>query len=281
MNNIAQKLEYIKWLKSIGIEYYFSTKKDSDISLINELKGHYNKKQEIGCYTIMVNESTKFHTAEKLTVINNNDVDKEVSSVKEARSLADSISSLDKLKEIVANFNGCTLKNFALNTVFADGNPGAKIMLIGEAPGAKEDELGIPFCGESGMLLDIMLSTVKLSRKENIYITNTVFWRPPANRKPTKQEINICQPFLEKHIALINPKLIICVGSTAVAGLFGDKTSINTARNTKHFYQNNYLPQPITTMAIFHPAYLLRQPAKKKDTWFDLIKIQQFIEETI
>jgi uracil-DNA glycosylase family 4 len=281
MNNIAQKLEYIKWLKSIGIEYYFSTKKDSDISLINELKGHYNKKQEIGSDTIMVNESTKFHTAEKLTVINNNDVDKEVSSVKEARSLADSISSLDKLKEIVANFNGCTLKNFALNTVFADGNPGAKIMLIGEAPGAKEDELGIPFCGESGMLLDIMLSTVKLSRKENIYITNTVFWRPPANRKPTKQEINICQPFLEKHIALINPKLIICVGSTAVTGLFGDKTSINTARDTKHFYQNNYLPQPITTMAIFHPAYLLRQPAKKKDTWFDLIKIQQFIEETI
>jgi DNA polymerase len=281
MNNIAQKLEYIKWLKSIGIEYYFSTKKDSDISLINELKGHYNKKQEIGSDTIMVNESTKFHTAEKLTVVSNNDADKEVSSVKEARSLADSISSLDKLKEIVANFNGCTLKNFALNTVFADGNPGAKIMLIGEAPGAKEDELGIPFCGESGMLLDIMLSTVKLSRKENIYITNTVFWRPPANRKPTKQEINICQPFLEKHIALINPKLIVCVGSTAVTGLFGDKTSINTARNTKHFYQNSYLPQPITTMAIFHPAYLLRQPAKKKDTWFDLIKIQQFIEETI
>jgi DNA polymerase len=281
MNNIAQKLEYIKWLKSIGIEYYFSTKKDSDISLINELKGHYNKKQEIGSDTIMVNESTKFHTAEKLTVVSNNDGDKEVSSVKEARSLADSISSLDKLKEIVANFNGCTLKNFALNTVFADGNPEAKIMLIGEAPGAKEDEFGIPFCGESGMLLDIMLSTVKLSRKENIYITNTVFWRPPANRKPTKQEINICQPFLEKHIALINPKLIVCVGSTAVTGLFGDKTSINTARNTKHFYQNSYLPQPITTMAIFHPAYLLRQPAKKKDTWFDLIKIQQFIEETI
>jgi hypothetical protein len=117
MNNIAQKLEYIKWLKSIGIEYYFSTKKDSDISLINELKGHYNKKQEIGSDTIMVNESTKFHTAEKLTVINNNDVDKEVSSVKEARSLADSISSLDKLKEIVANFNGCIYYRTSKNIV--------------------------------------------------------------------------------------------------------------------------------------------------------------------
>lgn len=281
MNNIAQKLEYIKWLKSIGIEYYFSAKKDSDISFINELKNHYNKKQGIGSEKIMIKETKSSPTAAQTTAINNNDGDKEILSIREARTLADSANSLDRLKEIVVNFNGCSLKNFALNTVFADGNPEAKIMLIGEAPGAKEDEFGIPFCGESGMLLDTMLSTVKLSRKENIYITNTVFWRPPANRKPTKQEINICQPFLEKHIALINPKLLICVGSTAVTGLFGEKTSINIARNTQHFYQNKYLSQPVTTMAIFHPAYLLRQPAKKKDTWFDLIKIQQFIEETI
>jgi len=281
MNNIAQKLEYIKWLKSIGIEYYFSSKKDSDISFINELKHHYNKLLGIGSEEIMIKKSTNSPTPVKTTTINNINGDKEILSIKEARVLADSVNSLSKLKEVVVNFNGCGLKNFALNTVFADGNPEAKIMLIGEAPGAKEDEFGIPFCGESGMLLDTMLSTVKLSRKENIYITNTVFWRPPANRKPTKQEINICQPFLEKHIALINPKLLICVGSTAVSGLFGEKASINTARNTKHFYQNSYLSQPVTTMAIFHPAYLLRQPAKKKDTWFDLIKIQQFIEETI
>jgi len=281
MNNIAQKLEYIKWLKSIGIEYYFSSKKDSDISFINELKHHYNKLPGIGSEEIMIKKSTNSPTPVKTTTTNNINGDKEILSIKEARVLADSVNSLSKLKEVVVNFNGCGLKNFALNTVFADGNPEARIMLIGEAPGAKEDEFGIPFCGESGMLLDTMLSTVKLSRKENIYITNTVFWRPPANRKPTKQEINICQPFLEKHIALINPKLLICVGSTAVSGLFGEKASINTARNTKHFYQNSYLSQPVTTMAIFHPAYLLRQPAKKKDTWFDLIKIQQFIEETI
>ena len=203
MNNIAQKLEYIKWLKSIGIEYYFSSKKDSDISFINELKHHYNKLPGIGSEEIMIKKSTNSPTPVKTTTINNINGDKEILSIKEARVLADSVNSLSKLKEVVVNFNGCGLKNFALNTVFADGNPEAKIMLIGEAPGAKEDEFGIPFCGESGMLLDTMLSTVKLSRKENIYITNTVFWRPPANRKPTKQEINICQPFLEKHIALV------------------------------------------------------------------------------
>jgi len=281
MNNIAQKLQYIKWLKSIGIEYYFSTKKDSDISFIHKLNDHYTKKQGIGSDKIMVKDATDSPGPANNTTINNNDGDKEILSIREARTLADSANSLDKLKEVVVNFNGCSLKNFALNTVFADGNPEAKIMLVGEAPGAKEDEFGIPFCGESGMLLDTMLSTVKLTRKENIYITNTVFWRPPANRKPTKKEIDICQPFLEKHIALINPKLLICVGSTAVTGLFGEKTSINTARNSQHFYKNKYLSQPVTTMAIFHPAYLLRQPAKKKDTWFDLIKIQQFIEEAI
>ncbi len=281
MNNIAQKLEYIKWLKSIGIEYYFSSKKDSDISFIDELKHHYNKLPGIASEEIMIKKSTNSPTPVKTATTSNINGDKEILSIKEARVLADSVNSLSKLKEVVVNFNGCGLKNFALNTVFADGNPEARIMLIGEAPGAKEDEFGIAFCGESGILLDTMLSTVKLSRKENIYITNTVFWRPPANRKPTKQEINICQPFLEKHIALINPKLLICVGSTAVSGLFGEKASINTARNTQYFYQNSYLSQPVTTMAIFHPAYLLRQPAKKKDTWFDLIKIQQFIEETI
>jgi DNA polymerase len=152
-------------------------------------------------------------------------------------------------------------------------------MLIGEAPGAKEDEQGIPSCGESGQLLDTMLAAIGLSRKENIYITNTIFWRPPANRRPTKEEIEACRPFLEKHISLINPKLIVCVGSTAVAGLLGDKVNINTARNKIHPYQNQYLSKPINTMAIFHPAYLLRQPGKKKDTWFDLMKINEFLDK--
>ena len=292
MNTLAQKLEYLKWLKSIGVEYYFSEKKDSNISWIENYaknnpsyrKRHLSHPEHQLSHPELVSGSQ--NTQERLTVVKTDMISKgrsddSTSNLQDSRKLADTADSLDKLKEIVINFNGCGLKNFALNTVFADGNRSAKIMLIGEAPGAKEDERGIPFCGESGMLLDIILSTIGLSRKENIYISNTVFWRPPANRRPTKQEMDICRPFLEKHIALINPKLIICVGSTAVTGLLGDKININTARTTGHFYQNEYLQQPIHTKAIFHPAYLLRQPSKKKDTWFDLIKIQQFIEENL
>jgi len=272
MNDLAQKLEYLKWLKIMGIEYYFSDKKDSNI-LLNMAPTVIPKRSNViprldrGIHNTAQNGSPGLRSAAP-------EDDKCLPPL-------DNIDSVDKLREIVENFNGCSLKDFALNTVFADGMQNAKIMLIGEAPGAKEDEQGIPFCGESGILLDTMLATIGLSRKENIYITNTIFWRPPANRTPTKEEKEICKPFLEKHIALINPKLIICVGSTAVTGILGDKVTINEARNKMHFYQNKYLTNPVNTMAIFHPAYLLRQGGRKKDTWFDLIKIQQFIEENI
>lgn len=279
MNDLAQKLEYLKWLKIMGIEYYFSDKKDSNILLPSLCEGSGR--------SLSVSEGSSAKNRDL------SPIGKEVPRL-EANLLAldpqrcsgsaqklDNIDSVDKLREIVENFKGCSLKDFALNTVFADGMQNAKIMLIGEAPGAKEDEQGIPFCGESGVLLDTMLAAIGLSRKENIYITNTIFWRPPANRTPTKEEKEICKPFLEKHIALINPKLIICVGSTAVTGVLGDKVTINEARSNMHFYQNKYLTNPINTIAIFHPAYLLRQGGRKKDAWFDLIKIQQFIEENI
>ena len=151
-------------------------------------------------------------------------------------------------------------------------------MIVGEAPGASEDEQGIPFCGESGKLLDLILRSIGLSRKENVYITNTVFWRPPANRRPTEIEIAICRPFLEKHIALINPKLLLLVGSTAVASLFGQEIQITKIRGQYSQYQNAYLKEPIIATAIFHPAYLLRQPLKKKETWFDVLTIKKFLE---
>lgn len=277
MNSLAQKLEYLKWLKSIGIGYYFSDKKDSNISLISALtlqaQKHINKpiKEKVGLIAKdVVNAIIPNKVMNSSTIL---------TEVLESRKLASLAGSLDELKEIVTNFNGCSLKDFALNTVFSDGVSNAKIMLIGEAPGAREDALGIPFCGESGILLDTMLELIGLSRKENIYITNTIFWRPPANRKPTKQETDICKPFLERHIAFVKPKLIICVGATAVAGLLGDKITINDARKNIYFYKNEYLEKPINIIGIFHPAYLLRQSGKKKDTWFDLIKIQEFIEK--
>ena len=163
--------------------------------------------------------------------------------------------------------------------MFYDGQEDAKILLIGEAPGVTEDEKGIPFCGESGILLDKMLNTIGLDRKKNIYITNTVFWRPPANRKPTKEEIQICKPFVEKHIELLAPKLIILIGGTATNSLLGKKETISDVRKNNYSYTNQYLKTPIFTVALFHPAFLLRSPYKKKDTWFDLLKIRDHIQK--
>jgi len=194
-----------------------------------------------------------------------------------SRILADQCNDLEQLRDAVFNFNECLLKKTATNTVFSDGNPKAKIMLIGEAPGANEDIEGIPFCGESGKLLDQIFLSIGLSRKSNLYITNSVFWRPPGNRKPTNDEIKLCLPFLEKHISLINPDLIVVVGAVSLYALLGYEGSISKMRNQIIPYSNCYLSKPITAMTIFHPAYLLRQPSQKKTAWEDMLMIKNLI----
>ena len=181
------------------------------------------------------------------------------------KSELDLCNSLDELKKLVEGFDGCDLKKSAQNTVFADGNPNAKIMFIGEAPGANEDEQGIPFCGQSGKLLDNIIAAIGLTREKNAYITNTVFWRPPANRKPTDEEIKLCRPFVKKHIAIINPKLIVLVGSTAVESLLEIETPITKLRGKYFDYTNEYLDgQTIRTTAIFHSSYLLQETIYRK-----------------
>ena len=194
-----------------------------------------------------------------------------------SRNLADSCSNLQELREAIMNFDGCLLRKTATNTVFSDGNPESKIMLIGEAPGANEDLEGIPFCGESGKLLDQILASINLSRKSNVYITNSVFWRPPGNRKPTEEEIKICLPFLEKHIALVNPDLIVSVGAVSLYALFSYEGSISKMRRQVMSYSNCYLLKPIQAITIFHPAYLLRQPSQKKTAWEDMLMIKKLV----
>lgn len=194
----------------------------------------------------------------------------------DAQSLANTSNNLSELRASVEKFTGCELKNYAKNTVFADGNPQSKIMLIGEAPGANEDLQGIPFCGASGKLLDKMLAAINLDRS-NIYITNTIFWRPPGNRQPTPQETETCRPFTEKHIALVSPKIIVLVGGVAASTMLNSNTGISKLRNKFYQYTNQYLTQPITATAIFHPAYLLRQPKQKGLAWEDLKAIRDFL----
>lgn len=197
-------------------------------------------------------------------------------AIAEARALADSCTTLAQLQEAVRNFNGLAIKKTAQHTVFADGNPEATVMIIGEAPGAQEDQQGIPFCGPSGALLDKMFAAIGLDRSK-IYISNSVFWRPPGNRQPSSEELAICAPFVEKHIALITPRLLVLAGGTATTAVLKRDQSIGRLRGKFYDYTNPYITTPITTAALFHPSYLLRSPQHKRLAWSDLLMIQQFL----
>ena len=201
------------------------------------------------------------------------------SIAQQARLLAEQATTLAELKQVVCDFEGCSLKKTATNTVFSDGNPSSGIMVIGEAPGANEDAQGIPFCGDSGQLLDNMLATIGLDRTK-FYITNAIFWRPPGNRKPSDEEVEICQAFGEKHIAMVAPKVLILVGATAAQSYLNSEATMTTLRQSTHYYENRYLSAKIPCFVMYHPSYLLRQPGQKKQAWHDLQKINLFLQQS-
>jgi len=201
-------------------------------------------------------------------------------SIKKAREIADNSNTIDELRDAVEGFDGhLDIKKLATHTVFGEGNQKADIMVIGEAPGNNEDLEGRPFCGQSGQLLDAMFRAIDIERKD-IYITNTLFWRPPGNRTPTEDEINICRPFVEKHIFLINPKIIVFMGATALKDLIETNLTITKARRQLFDYTNQYLNgKVIKTTPLFHPSYLLRQSNKKKDAWGDLLFVKKVLKD--
>lgn len=189
-----------------------------------------------------------------------------------ARQLAATATSLDELKEQLGGFEGCNLKYTAKNLVFADGNPQAPIMFVGEAPGRDEDLEGLPFVGRSGQLLDRILAAIGLDRR-SAYIANVIPWRPPGNRAPTPQETEICRPFIERQIELVAPKVLVTLGGSSV------KTLLNTTEGVMRLRGNwkSYPVAPgtaIPTMPTLHPAYLLRNPAHKKFVWRDFLEIK-------
>ena len=196
--------------------------------------------------------------------------------VADARTLAASCRSLMALNKALSTFEGCALKETAINLCFADGNPEAEIMLIGEAPGAQEDRQGKPFVGPSGQLLDRMLKTIELDRSK-VYITNVIYWRPPGNRSPTAAEIAICQPFLERQIELLKPKLLVFVGGIAARALLGVTQGVTKLRGRSFVYKGED-GRETPAIVMFHPAYLLRQPAQKRFAWRDLILIKKTLK---
>ena len=182
------------------------------------------------------------------------------------------VRTLEDLKKLIILNCDCPLKKTAKNIVFCDGNPKANIMFIGEAPGELEDKTGKPFKGEAGKLLDKMLHAIELNR-ENVYLTNIIFWRPPGNRKPTEEEISVCLPFVKKHINLINPKILVLVGATAASAILNIQTGITQIRGKWKNIETKDI-KSLKSIAIFHPAFLLRQPARKREAWEDLKKIK-------
>lgn len=198
-----------------------------------------------------------------------------------ALSVLQTCKTLEDLYELIHSFDGCELKKTALNTVVCDGVKNSKIMIIGEAPGADEDEQGKPFVGKSGQLVDKMFQTIGLSRKENLYITNMVFWRPPGNRPPTDEELALCYPFLKKHIELFNPKIIILLGGVSAKIMLNTKVPVMKLRGQMNEYYHSDLNKTIPLFCFYHPAYLLRSPKQKGLFWQDLLFLKNYIDNNI
>lgn len=194
-----------------------------------------------------------------------------------AKKLAKSAKTLAELKKAVENFDGCNLKKMATNTVFAQGSENSKVMVLGEAPGNHEDLSGVPFCGDSGKMLDEMLESINLKRSENCYISNVIFWRPPGNRTPSEEELAICRPFVERHIQLLNPKILVLVGSCAMSAVLGIKEPVTKVRGQFLDFAPDFLDKKIKAFTIFHPSYLMRQPMKKKLSWLDMLELEKFL----
>ena len=189
-----------------------------------------------------------------------------------AREAAKSAKSLEELRAILEKFDGCALKATATRLVFADGNPQAKLMFVGEAPGRDEDIEGLPFVGRSGKLLDRMLAAIGLDRT-HVYIANIVPWRPPGNRTPTPQEQQICLPFILRQIELVDPDVLVCLGGPSTQALLGIKDGITKTRG--RWFTFNTGKREIRALATFHPAFLLRSPLQKRFAWRDFLAVKK------
>jgi len=197
-----------------------------------------------------------------------------------ARRLAASAETVAALAALVAGFEGCALKRTATNTVFADGDPSAPVMIIGEAPGADEDRIGRPFVGRAGQLLDRMLAAIDLDR-QSVLITNVIYWRPPGNRTPTTAEIASCLPFVLRHVALVGPKILVLCGGTAAGALLPQGQGITRLRGRWFDLEIPGLDKPVPTLPMFHPSFLLRTPERKREAWRDLLALRARLDELL
>jgi DNA polymerase len=197
-----------------------------------------------------------------------------------ARLITAGVETLAALEAAIRAFDGCSLKQTATNTVIADGNPAAPVMIVGEAPGADEDRIGRPFVGRAGQLLDRMLAAIGLGRN-GVLITNAIYWRPPGNRTPSADEIAVCLPFVLRHIALVRPKVLVLAGGTAARALLPPGPGITRLRGRWFDLAIPGLDHPLPTLPMFHPSFLLRAPERKREAWRDLLALRARLDELL
>ncbi|MDR2464379.1 MAG: uracil-DNA glycosylase [Holosporales bacterium] len=243
-----------------------------DLALLDCVKKHAESLQD------KRTNFEKFQSSSNLKNVQSQSYELESTAAKieYTKVVSKSTALLAELKNKICSFDGCTLKQIATNTVFADGDPNSDIMFIGEAPGAEEDKQGLPFVGKSGQLLNKMIESIGLKRSD-VYITNVVNWRPPGNRPPTMDEINQCLPFLKQHIQLISPKILVLLGSTAMKAVLNTSKSLSVMRGAWHQYDAGN--SVLDTIVTFHPSYLLRVPSQKKLAWQDFLMIKDKLVE--
>ncbi|MBH68574.1 MAG: uracil-DNA glycosylase [Rhodospirillaceae bacterium] len=263
INEETTKLSLLKWQKASGIDEVLSDEP------INRFTDSIEKKHSL-MSTDQEDSSSEFQPTQKVASLSER--------VNDSVLLASEAASLKELKKVLSSFEGCALKTTATNLVFSDGSEKAQVMLVGEAPGAEEDRIGKPFVGASGQLLDKMLNSIGLDRN-SVYISNILPWRPPGNRTPTPSEINSCLPFIQRHIELINPRVLILVGGTSAKALLDKREGIMRLRGRWFDYRKHTTGTSIPTMPIFHPAFLLRSPSQKSNAWKDLLDIRKTLAE--
>jgi DNA polymerase len=263
-------------------------------NLNNIVKYYSNSMYEIGNFTQFGQKPTQIvefnatqnasktievQEVQKPTIKYTNSPQNQIITSNISSSKQDDLSNITTLEELILEVDKtckCELKAFATKTVFGNGNPNAKILIIGEAPGQEEDLAGIPFIGRSGELLMNAFKSIKLEREKNFFITNNIFWRPPGNRKPTQEEMDSCKPYLIKMIKIIQPEVVICVGSVATQNVLGSQDTISNLR-AKIFNEAKPLNFNGKIFAIYHPSYLLRNPSKKYEMYKDLLFIKEQI----
>lgn len=199
-------------------------------------------------------------------------------AIAQAQAMAAECDTVKALAEAVSQFDGCALKRTAQRTVFGDGNPKADLLFVGEAPGEEEDRQGVPFCGRSGQLLTKMIEGIGLKRDTDYYISNSIYWRPPGNRTPNAEELAVCRPFVERLIQIMNPRMVVLVGGVAVKSVLQQDAALGKLRQKTWPHKIPGLAKPVNVRVLYHPAYLLRNPAQKSTAWADMLALQAELE---